>query len=74
MARFRYLGEPPNPAIQIMGPTLQIRCRCKDGTILVYDPVPPAVEFAAGLDIGYDVTEERSLRHLRVDTRFQEIV
>jgi len=74
MARFIYLGEPPNSAIKVVGPTLQIRCRCKDGTITDYDPVPPAVEFVIGDDIGYDITNPTSLYQMRADTRFQEVV
>jgi len=73
MARFIYLGEPQNPAVLVMGRTLQIRCRCKDGTVMVLAPVPPATEFVPGTPIGHDVTDPRALRCMEADPRFQKI-
>jgi len=76
MARFKYLGENRSlGAGNSFGPTVLIRMRGCDGTCHELAPVPPATYFAVGEDIGYDITEERCLRHMRADTlRFEEIL
>lgn len=76
MPRFKYLGEPMEkfPFLESQGDLLQIKLRQKDGSVRVLDPVPPATYFEIGQDIGYDITDERSVRQLRADTRYEEIV
>lgn len=75
MARFKYLGEPARPGlVAAYGPTTELRLPCKDGTTHVLTPVAPATRFEPDADMGYDITDPRSLRALRVDHRFQEIV
>lgn len=74
MARFKYLGQGKTPGKGIKwGPCQEVRLRGKDGAVTVLKPVPPATEFAVGQDIGHDVTEDRHIRHLRADARFEEI-
>lgn len=73
MARFRYLGEPPSQAVATYEITM-IKVPQKDGTKRVLTPIPPATYFPIGDDIGYDITDERSLTVLRADTRYEEIV
>lgn len=73
MARFKYLGEPERAAVVEYGPCTMIKLRKTDGTVAVLEPVSPAIEFVVDEDIGYDITDERSLRYLRVDSRFEEI-
>jgi hypothetical protein len=72
MARFKYMGEPVRAGITY-GPTTKLKLKKKDGTTQELSPVSPATEFAIDADIGYDITDSRSLHQLRVDTRFQEI-
>ena len=74
MAQFRYLGEPSRPWVVSYGPALIIKLRPKTGGIRSITPIPPAVSFVIGEDIGYDITDERELRYLRNDPRFQEII
>jgi hypothetical protein len=75
MARFKYLGEPASKfSFMKSGELLQIGLQQKDGSKRVLTPVPPATYFVIGEDIGYDITDERSLRQLRADTRYEEIV
>lgn len=73
MARFKYLGEPPKPFVQSYGPMQEIRVPKKDGSKLVLTPIPPATTFPIGADLGYDITDERSIRILQADPRYQQI-
>ena len=73
MARFKYLGEPPRSWVKKYGPCLQIVVPEKNGDNRTYLPKPPATDFPIGQDIGYDITDERSIRYLNADTRFQQI-
>lgn len=73
MARFRYRGEPARSFVAAMGPSTCLRFKPHDGSTLELRPTPPAVEFAIGDDLGQDFTDERVLRHLRADPRFEEI-
>lgn len=74
MARFQYNGEPPRPKlVTSYGPTLKIRLKMKDGTVQELTPVPPATRFEIGQDIGYDITDERAIRYLEVDSRFTRL-
>lgn len=73
MARFKYLGETPRPnMVKKYGPTSKVRVPCTDGTKL--DIVPPnGKEFVVGEDIGVDIDDERALKCLRADSRFEEL-
>lgn len=75
MARFRYLGEPPKTSKAVKTYKItQMKVPQKDGSKRVLTPIPPATFFEVGQDLGYDITDERSLRVLRADTRYEEIV
>ena len=72
MARFKYLGEPARPSFVLeQGPTLRLVLHNKDGSDTVVNS--PEGGFVIGDDIGVDVDDERALRHLRADTRFEEL-
>jgi hypothetical protein len=73
VARFKYLGQPPRAIVETYGPTIIIRIQKKDGSVQELTPVAPATEFVVGDDIGYDITDQRALRTMRCDPRFQEI-
>ena len=73
MARFKYLGEPPRPFVKTYGDTHIITVHLKNGTVQELTPTA-GDHFVIGADIGYDITDERALRTLRADSRFQEIV
>jgi len=74
MARFKYLGEKLRPGlVKVYGPCTQINVPKKDGTSSHFTPVPPSTQFVIGEDIGYDVTDSRSIRYMQVDTRFEQI-
>lgn len=72
MARFKYMGEVQNGFVSQHGPCLQIKIPLKDGTKMVLD-APDQNGFTIGNDIGIDLTDEKGLRYLRADARFQEI-
>jgi hypothetical protein len=74
MAFFKYLGEPPRPGlVGSYGPTKSVRTPNKDGSWTQVDAPDPAVGFVAGDTIPYDYTDERALRCMRADTRFEEL-
>ena len=70
MARFKYMGENKSSLV-LQGPCTTINIPKKDGTKMVVHG--PADGFVIGNDIGVDITDERSLRVMRADTRFSEI-
>jgi hypothetical protein len=78
MAQFKYLGEPPRPGlVKQMGQTLMIRVPMKDGRMEEF-PAPDASGWKAGDVISkdgvpYDFTDERSIRCLRADIRYEEV-
>jgi len=72
MARFKYKGEKARPWATF-GNTTMLQLPTKDGRTLL-TPVPPATKFTIGTDIGYDITDPLTLKSLRTDTRFEEIV
>lgn len=75
MARFKYLGEPKDKFPYVSSSKLlKIVLRRKDGSKQTLDPIAPATEFPVGQDIGYEITDERSVYQLRADTRYEEIV
>lgn len=74
MSDFKYLGELPRPGLVVAyGPMTEIKLPKKDGTVQVLTPISPAVTFPVGEPLGYDITDERSLRIMRTDERFEEI-
>jgi hypothetical protein len=76
MARFKYNGEQTDlGAGHTWGPCTEIRLPLTDGSKDILTPVDPATEFEIDEDIGYDITDDRSLRHLRMatDGRFTEL-
>lgn len=73
MARFKYLGEPANTFVTEYGPCLEIRIPLKDGTKMILTASDTTTGFPIGQDIGVDITDDRSLRFMRVDHRFEEI-
>jgi hypothetical protein len=56
------------------GPCTILRVPRKTGGPQEFTPIPPKTEFVIGDDIGYNITDERSLRVLRADTRFEEVL
>jgi len=74
MAHFKYLGEIARPGVvKNYGPTKKIKIPNSVGQVVEYTPIAPASDFQAGEDIGYDISDPRSLSYLRADKRFQEI-
>jgi hypothetical protein len=78
MAQFIWLGEPPRSYVKTYGPTLKLKVPKKDGThTTLTKPAPgfPVDQVVTDSeDDPVDFTDERSLRVLRADTRFQEVV
>lgn len=77
MAQFNWLGEQmiPRDYIETYGPTTQISLPCKDGSTQVLTnptgfPLDQVIE-QDGQPV--DFTDERTLRVLRADPRFEEI-
>lgn len=76
MARFLYLGEGKRPGASERvknAPALAFRFPKKNGTKFVHLAPDQTKGFPIGQDIGLDITDERTLRHLRIDPRFKEI-
>jgi hypothetical protein len=75
MARFKYMGEVERPtSIKSYGPCKVIKIPQKDGSKMVLTAPNQETGFPIGEDIGTDITDERALRVMRADARFQEIV
>ncbi len=77
MAEFRYLGEPPRDYVESYGPMLEMKVPCKNGTWQVLTkaggfPVGEIITDDQGDPINF--TDERSLRVLRADSRYEEVV
>jgi len=76
MAQFKWLGEdqldPPQQWVKEYGPCEQVAVPKKDGTTTVVEAPPGG--FPINSIIPYDFTDERSIRVLRADPRFQEVV
>lgn len=73
MARFTYNGEPGRDYVVDQGPTLQFKVPKQDGTSQVIDAPDQVNGFVIGADIGVDITDARSLRLMRADSRFSEV-
>lgn len=72
--RFRYLGESPETwSVQRMGPTVAVRFHQQSGEILEVRAPNQETGFLAGRDIGLEITDERVIRHMLVDKRFEQI-
>jgi hypothetical protein len=74
MARFKYMGEANRTFVVSYGPCLTIKIPKTDGTKMIINAADPVIGFPIGEDIGVDITDDRSLRFLRADSRFQEIL
>lgn len=73
MAHFKYMGEGTNGFISQSGPCLEIRVPLRSGDKLILIASDQVAGFVPGEDIGHDFTDERALRFLRSDPRFQEM-
>ena len=77
MAEFKWLGEPPRPFVTTYGPTTEIKVPKKNGTWDVLTKAggfPKDQVITDSFDDPVEFTDERSLRVLRADTRFEEVV
>ena len=75
MARFRYLGEKPRPGmVAAYGPTRKLRVPSNAEGLKEYVAPNQELGFVVGQDMGFEITDDRSLDVLRADTRFEEIV
>lgn len=73
MARFKYNGEPPRPKMVKSYEALEFRVPQKVGDVISLKPIPPKTKFEIGKDIGYNITDSRSLRFFQADPRFTQI-
>lgn len=73
MARFKYLGDKQRFSFMVSGLTTSIALNQKDGTWRTIEPVAPATHFEPGEDLGHEITDERSIRQLQVDPRYEQI-
>jgi hypothetical protein len=78
MAQFKWLGEGeiPRDYVASYGPTTEIKLPCKDGSWQVLTdgagfPVDQVIE-QEGSPV--DFTDERTLRVMRADPRFEEVI
>ncbi len=73
MATFKWLGEEmvPKMYVKTYGPCTEIKVPQKDGSKVVIKAPPGG--FVIGVPIPYDFKDERSIRALRADPRFQEV-
>lgn len=75
MAQFKYLGDdrvvPPRQYVQSYGQCTQLRVPKKDGSYTVVDAPPGG--FPLNSTIPFNFTDERSLRVMRADPRFEEV-
>lgn len=72
MAQFKYLGEPKPSYVLEMGPSLEFRIPMQDGSRLVLKAPDQQRGWVKG-DVLPDITDERAVRMLRADTRFEEV-
>lgn len=74
MARFRYKGLQDRPKLRgsrgQMGTVKELRLRTREGGKLALKPAQ-GQNIAAGYV--FDVTDERAIRHLKADPRFELI-
>jgi hypothetical protein len=70
--RFKYLGEPTRTGLAL-GPSLAFVFHNQDGTKTELRAPNQRTGFAIGKDIGVDVTDDRVIRHMQADPRFEEI-
>lgn len=73
MALFKYLGEVKRDYVVAYGPTKIIRVPCKDGSVLEFVADDPDVGWLPGETLPHDFDDERALRVLRADPRFEEV-
>lgn len=76
MARFKFIGIGAGfPAFARNLDVLEIRTRGKDGQVRKHKPKDNNGNAKAKFDLNdvITVTDEREIRHLRADPRFQEV-
>ena len=73
MARYKFLGEPARPYVVTYGPCLNVTVPSKTGKV-TYEAADQVTGFVIGNDIGFEITDTRSLRILDADNRFEKIV
>lgn len=73
MARFKYMGEIANDFLVQQGPCLAIIVPLKNGTKLALNAPNQTTGFVIGEDIGTNITDDRAVRYMRGDARFDEI-
>lgn len=73
MARFKFLGLQLQPGQVVHGPVTGFVFHHKDGVKRPHNHPNPKRGFLPGDELGVDITDERVIRHLRVDPRFAEI-
>ena len=72
MARFMWMGERPRPGVTY-GKTTAIRLNNSEGGQFTVSPTNGDC-FVVGEDLGHDFTDARTLRHMRADPRFKEVI
>jgi hypothetical protein len=73
MAYFRWKGEVERTGLVVnYGPTISVKLRKQDGTIVVLNAPDQNNGYAIDEDVAGDVLDERCLRALRADPRFEE--
>lgn len=77
MAQFKWLGEPPRPFVTTYGPMTPLKLPMKDGSWVEYAkaggfPINQVMTDDLGNPIEF--TDERCLRVMRADARFEEVV
>lgn len=77
MAKFRFkgLGDVQNVGVETMGVPIEFRFRRTNGTKSVHKPKDAQGAAKAKFDVGDEIeeTDERAVRHLRADPRFEEV-
>lgn len=70
MAKFKFKGQPGFGFVKQMGDAVEFRMHCKDGSKKSHKPKGKA---KFDVDDVIEENDERCVRHLRADPRFEEI-
>jgi len=73
MAQFRYKGEPVRSYVVAQGPTSEVRIPTKTGGKIIFTAPDPS-GFPIGHIFNLEGADERSLRVMRADSRFEEVL
>jgi hypothetical protein len=73
VAFFKYKGEPARNFVTAQGPTLSIRVPLKDGSVQEFLAVDQVNGWQVNDQLPEDFSDERALRALRADPRFEEV-